>query len=255
MLDNLKSRYENDRYEGYCVHAYPGLHDKLEAILLKHAPLPGDVLDLGCGSGAWGKRLCDRGYLVEGVDIEAHGERPFPFRVVDLNTDFSSQFEKKYSVVTAIELAEHIENPRHLLRQIKKLLKPGGTVLLSTPNASSLYSRARFFLTGTMASFTDLSYKTIGHITPITAWQMEKMIEESGFEVLEFQFADSKFLPPTSVADFVKAFCWVALRPFMMGKVGGQSMIVVLRNGLEAQLQKTESRGKVALAFTGNCRA
>jgi 2-polyprenyl-3-methyl-5-hydroxy-6-metoxy-1,4-benzoquinol methylase len=228
MLDNLKSHYRNDEYDGYCVHAYPGLHAKLEKVLISHAPaLDTTLLDLGCGSGAWGKRMTDLGFEVTGVDIET-SERPFKFINFDLNTDFGDRFGQ-FSVVTAIELIEHIENPRHFLRQVRKCLRPGGIALISTPNASSVYSRPRFMLTGQMASFTDLAYRTIGHITPITKWQMEKMVGETGMEQLHFGFADASFLPPRSLADFVKIACW-CLRPFMLGgPVGGQSMIVVLR--------------------------
>lgn len=226
MLDDLKSRYRNDEYGGYCVHAYPGLHARLEEVLLQHAR-EGSLLDLGCGSGAWGKRMLDRGFAVTGIDIEPGG-RPFDFLCLDLNQDFANR-TGSYDVVTAIEVMEHIENPRHLLRQIKACLKPGGIALISTPNASSVYSRPRFLLTGQMASFTDLAYRTIGHITPVTKWQMQKMIVESGMEQRHFGFADAKFLPPKSAADIVKAICW-GLRPLMLGgPVGGQSMIVVLR--------------------------
>jgi hypothetical protein len=81
-----------------------------------------------------------------------------------------------------------------------------------------------------MAMFTDASYEVgPGHITPLTAWQLEKIFMENGFSVLERAFHDAPFFPPRSAGDLAKVISWVAFRPFMFGIVGGQSILYVLK--------------------------
>jgi 2-polyprenyl-3-methyl-5-hydroxy-6-metoxy-1,4-benzoquinol methylase len=110
-----------------------------------------------------------------------------------------------FDAVSILEVIEHLENPRHIFRQIKLLLKKGGVVLLTTSKASGLYSRLRFFFTGEMAMFTDSDYAIrTGHITPLTAWQLEKVFSENDFKVLERRFHDAPFFPPKSSGDFAK---------------------------------------------------
>jgi 2-polyprenyl-3-methyl-5-hydroxy-6-metoxy-1,4-benzoquinol methylase len=192
-----------------------------------------NVLDLGSGEGAWAKRLHDASYRVTACDVNPRTDRrlPFPYHKADLNANFSGQFPRgEFDAISFIEVIEHLENPRHSLRQISTLLKDGGVVLLSTPNASGLYSRLRFFFTGQMAMFTDAAYSIgPGHITPLTAWQLEKVFMENSFTVLERAFHDASFIPPTCLGDLAKVIAWVAFRPFMLGTVGGQSIIYVLK--------------------------
>ena len=63
------------------------------------------------------------------------------------------------------EKFEHLENPMHTFRQINILLEKGALVFLTTPNASRLWSRLRFFFAGQMAIFT-FTFAGNGHITP-----------------------------------------------------------------------------------------
>ena len=104
-------------------------------------------------------------------------------------------------------------------------------MLLTTPNASGLYSRLRFFFTGQMAMFTDSAYAIrIGHITPLTAWQLEKVFSENNLKGLERRFHDAPFFPPRSSGDFAKIVAWVVFRVFMFGTVGGQCTMYILKN-------------------------
>jgi hypothetical protein len=81
-----------------------------------------------------------------------------------------------------------------------------------------------------MAMFTDAAYSVgPGHITPLTAWQLEKVFMENGFTVLKRAFHDAPFFPPTSLGDLAKSIAWVFFRPFMFGIVGGQSIVYVLK--------------------------
>ena len=78
--------------------------------------------------------------------------------------------------------------------------------------------------------FTDAAYSVgPGHITPLTAWQLEKVFAEYGFTVLERAFHDAPFFPPSSLGDVAKIVAWAAFRPFMFGTVGGQSILYVLK--------------------------
>lgn len=229
----LASKHRTTTYAGLTECAAAGLHAFAFRLFRRYVPLGSKVLDLGSGAGAWVMRLHDASYKVTACDAEPRTDStfPFPYSKADLNGDFSNGFPREqFDAISFIEVIEHLENPRHSFRQIAALLKSGGVVLVSTPNASGLYSRLRFFFTGQMAMFTDAAYAVgPGHITPLTAWQLEKVFMENGLSVLERAFHDAPFFPPNSLGDVAKLLSWIFCRPFMFGTVGGQSILYVLK--------------------------
>lgn len=228
--DIWRSVARQTTYHGLIEYAAAGLHLRALGLFQKYVTSGSKVLDLGSGGGAWAKRLSDVPYAITACDLQSRRDFEFPFHKVDLNRDFSEKFEtNEFDAVSMVEVIEHLENPRHTLRQIKSLLKDKGIVFISTPNASGLYSRLRFFFTGEMAMFTDNAYYDMGHITPLTSWHLDKLIKESELEILERRFYDSPFLPPRSLGDVAKVAAWFLFRPFMFGTVGGQCVLYVLR--------------------------
>ncbi len=225
------SKHHESTYAGLLEFAAAGLHAAAFQMFARYVPKNARVLDLGSGAGAFPKRLYDAQYSVMACDINPRTDRDFPYRKTDLNGDFSDQFEEgQFDAVSFVEVIEHLENPRNSFRHIRRLVKDGGFVLLTTPNASGLYSRLRFFFTGQMAMFTDDAYASPnGHITPLTAWQLEKVFMENGFTVVERTFHDAPFFPPKSAGDLAKIVAWTVFRPLMFGIVGGQSIMYILK--------------------------
>jgi SAM-dependent methyltransferase len=106
---------------------------------------PGTILDIGCGQGTFLAVMAKRGWSVMGVDfdIEAvaaarrlHG---IDVRVGTVNTVVDSG--NKFDVVTASHVIEHVPDPLEFLMQCRELLRPGGCVVLRTPNVDSLGHR------------------------------------------------------------------------------------------------------------------
>ena len=226
----LIARHRQTTYKGLLEYAAAGLHANAIELFRKYVPPGSKVLDLGSGGGAWAKRLYDVPYAVSACDLEPRQGFEFPYQKVDLNSNFGETFERcGYDAVSMVEVIEHLENPRHALRQAKLLLKKGGIVLLTTPNASGLYSRLRFFFTGEMAMFTDQSYHDMGHITPLTTWHLDKIFAENDLVIVERRFHDAPFFPPRSLGDVAKLVAWTVIRPFMFGTVGGQCVLYVLK--------------------------
>ena len=75
------------------------------------------------------------------------------------------------------EVIEHLENPWFFMRELYRITEPGGVVIISTPNLSSVYVRAWYALTGRLYNFLDSAYQNIGHITPIYLWNLKRMAE------------------------------------------------------------------------------
>jgi 2-polyprenyl-3-methyl-5-hydroxy-6-metoxy-1,4-benzoquinol methylase len=111
-----------------------GLHDFLLERVLSHYARRGNcAVDLGAGSGALAVRLRELGVDVVAVDMDARGFKgDVPFIRADLDDpDFTRQLgEKGFDLVTSVEFIEHLESPVRFLRNVRRLLKPGGMPLL-----------------------------------------------------------------------------------------------------------------------------
>jgi len=124
--------------------------------------------DLGTGPGAMANRLQVMGCDVVGADMSAEGfEAKLPHVVVNFDQpDFASQLgTKKYDLVTAIEVIEHVESPIGFLRNIGNLLALGGVAVVTTPNVESLPARLKFLLRGKIRTMDENGEPT--HISPI----------------------------------------------------------------------------------------
>lgn len=180
-------QFLTDSYNGLPILAQKGLHEHAFELLKKHIPLGGSVLELAAGTGAMSLRLFDNGYKVTSSDLSENNFRlhdKIPFQTADLNLNFSEILPDQQDAIMALEIIEHVENPRNLMRECKKLLKPGGFLLISTPNIENALSMAYYLRYGHACWFSESDYEEIGHINPINSWLMKKISIEAGFDLL-----------------------------------------------------------------------
>lgn len=109
--------------------------------------LEGRVLDIGCGSGGYLAFLASLGWTCYGIE-PGPMSRTYAQEVLGLTVHpgplESCKFpDSFFDVVTMWHVIEHLTNPPAALREVHRVLKPDGVLLLRTPNADSW--EARFF--------------------------------------------------------------------------------------------------------------
>jgi 2-polyprenyl-3-methyl-5-hydroxy-6-metoxy-1,4-benzoquinol methylase len=110
----------------------------------------GRVLDVGCEIGVLAKAIAPRAASVLAIDMRpeaiAIARRFFAARNLEYRTCDFSQLdpgELSFDCVIFLETIEHVEDPVATLGRIRRLLCPGGTLVLSTPNALSYHEVLR----------------------------------------------------------------------------------------------------------------
>jgi SAM-dependent methyltransferase len=106
---------------------------------------PAALLDVGCGHGTFLAAMAERGWQVAGVDFDpAAVEAARSVHGLDVlvgTVDTMVERGTSFDVVTASHVVEHVPDPVEFLAQCRRLLRPGGRVVLKTPNADSFGSR------------------------------------------------------------------------------------------------------------------
>lgn len=97
------------------------------------------ILDVGCGLGYMTYALNKAGYKVTGLDIseEAIGVARTTYGDFFVCDDFfKHQTQESYDVICMLELIEHVRDPHAYIAHARTLLKPGGKLIVTTPNRS-----------------------------------------------------------------------------------------------------------------------
>jgi 2-polyprenyl-3-methyl-5-hydroxy-6-metoxy-1,4-benzoquinol methylase len=101
----------------------------------------GRLLDIGCGDGELLERLRDLGWQVEGVDSDERAVRAARVRGLEVHVgtlESQGYSGASFDAVTMSHVIEHLHNPVGLVRECRRVLKPGGYLVIVTPNMNSL---------------------------------------------------------------------------------------------------------------------
>src|SRR5579864_9103300 len=140
----------------------------------------GKLLDIGCGSGNLYPFVRDRLSSYVGVDLVRYDGFPAGADWVEANLD---QLPLPLAsgcvdVVVAVETIEHLENPRAFMRELVRLAKPDGWVLVTTPNQLSLLSLFCLLVKQRFVHFQDVHYPA--HITSLLEVDLLRIAAECG---------------------------------------------------------------------------
>lgn len=110
------------------------------------------ILDIGCGGGEFLMQLKEVGFSdLSGADIERYtdlSKNNIDFQSVDFCYEKLPWKDGTFDLITSWEVFEHLENPHFVIREIVRVLKPGGIVVISMPNVFHIISRLIFLKTG-----------------------------------------------------------------------------------------------------------
>ena len=158
--------------------------------------LRGSVLDFGAGTGTLTRLLLESGRFssVSAADLMT---QPAGFDAVqwirgDLNNSLPVP-DALFDAVIAAEVIEHLENPRAMARELFRILTPGGTAIVSTPNNESWRSMISLLTRGHYVEFCNGSYPA--HITALVRKDLERVFSEAGFEQIQFRFTNHGGVP------------------------------------------------------------
>jgi 2-polyprenyl-3-methyl-5-hydroxy-6-metoxy-1,4-benzoquinol methylase len=121
----------------------------LDAFRSLRLPAAARVLDAPCGDGSLTATLRADGYDAQGADIASAGATLLggAYRDADLNGPLPFS-DESFDAALSIEGIEHLTNRFGYLRELHRVLKPRGRLILTTPNIVGLRSRVRFFGSG-----------------------------------------------------------------------------------------------------------
>jgi ubiquinone/menaquinone biosynthesis C-methylase UbiE len=154
----------------------------------------GDHLDVGSGTGEL-LRLVRARYPLRSVGCDYTDKLAqvpgAKLDVVDLNQQPLPYADDRFALVTCIETIEHLENYRQVVREICRVLQPGGVAVFSTPNILNLRSRLRYLSSGFYNLFGPLApdepeiHSTRGHINPVSWFYLAHALLSAGFRNLK----------------------------------------------------------------------
>lgn len=176
--------------------AREGAHEMVEGILRDENR--GRLLDVPAGHGALAVRLQRLGYEVFGCDLypEIFDAKDIEIKAGDLDATLPYD-AATFECVVCIEGLEHIENPANAIREFSRLLRSGGTLVVSVPNIMNIEERLKWLFTGYTSHFKPLSsqfLETISrdyggieevalHVNSISYSEVRYLLERSGFEL------------------------------------------------------------------------
>jgi len=196
-------------------------NDKALELIFPYIQKNKKILDLGSGRGHLTDRIKDL-MIQKRIDPKKHllaadifhnifEVKNIPFKKTDFNKKFPFK-ASSFDLIYSIEVIEHIRSPYDFISECYRILKPGGILILSTPNILHLTSRFKFFVTGFYDLFEPPSIlpanagRLCGHIMPLTIAYYDYGLRSAGFKNINLSIDKTKSL---------SSFFYYLLLPFI----------------------------------------
>ncbi|MEE9301540.1 MAG: methyltransferase domain-containing protein [Alphaproteobacteria bacterium] len=145
---------------------------------------PMKVLDIGCGTGVNAEALAAKGHEVSGIDIspvaiEKFRARGFDGAVCNINEEIPFE-DGTFDLVFGSDVIEHIIDTERALSEMNRVLRPGGQLVLSTPNSAFWVYRLLGLFGKTVS---DLQHP--GHVRFFSKAALADHVEKAGFVTVE----------------------------------------------------------------------
>ncbi len=185
-----KEIYLREEVQGVFQKEFEKRLGEIERLLGK----TGRLLDVGCGIGHFLKTARQKGWEVRGLDISSRASEAAR-EVYDLDvavgTLEDAAFQKgEFDVVTLWDVIEHIRRPLESLEAARRVLAPGGTLVMKTPDEDSLFkwlARSAYRFLGPRTSFLLKYVYYVPHYFSYSRRSMTKLLKQAGFEVIAYQ--------------------------------------------------------------------
>jgi len=183
---DLEEVYGQVSCHGY-AYAYENRRDRTLALVEEVVPRGSRILDVAAAQGNFSLTLAERGYRVTWNDLRAdlvdyvklkheHGDITFaPGNVFEL------EFNRVFDCVVATEVIEHVAHPDDFLKKLSQMVRPGGYVVLTTPNGAYFRNHLpRFSECADPSVFESVQFKpnADGHIFLLWPDEVERLAEQ-----------------------------------------------------------------------------
>lgn len=161
----------------------------IKAIVERYRP-EGWALDLGSGPGWFTKVLIEKGWKVASVDGEPSHEPQLKHLTAnvligDAREVVAGMEPGQFNMILALEIVEHmdVDSAKTLLKDIRKLLKPEGVLLVSTPNKMSPVGFKDYYIRELFLRREHWTAWHPNHLHVYNSWEIKGVLKECGYAV------------------------------------------------------------------------
>lgn len=173
------------------------VHDMVAGILKSRAA--GALLvDVGCGRGDLWRLAKGRFARCVGLDAVRYAGLPedIEFRRTDLNARLPLA-DACADAVAAVEVVEHLENPRAFCRELARITRPGGWIVITTPNQTSALAILTLLIKQRFPAFQERDYPA--HLTPLLPIDLRRIADECGLHDIGADYTCRGRVPLTAL--------------------------------------------------------
>jgi 2-polyprenyl-3-methyl-5-hydroxy-6-metoxy-1,4-benzoquinol methylase len=140
----------------------------------------GKILDIGSSAGFFLAEAKSRGWETTGIEFSSwskeYAQKLFGLAIYDQPLGKLNWRPESFDAVTMLDVIEHLTDPRQVLTEVGKILKPNGVFVLTTPNIDGLAAKLA----------KEKWYAILpGHLFYFSPETLEKILAEAGFHVVK----------------------------------------------------------------------
>jgi len=186
-LDELGAYYESEDYishtdakrslfeKAYHWVKKRALNQKIQ-LLEKQQPNKGTLLDMGCGTGDFLQVAHQAGWQVQGIEPNKKARQIAASKGVTFLTGTPEAKDQQFDAITLWHVLEHLPNLEAQIKELQRLLKPSGTLVIAVPNYKS-------FDAGYYKQFW-AAYDVPRHLWHFSKTSIQRLVEHVGMEVV-----------------------------------------------------------------------